>query len=141
MVTAAGEFLLDTCAAIWIVEDARLDPQAVATISREVAAGRPVLVSPISAWERGMLISKGRLRSRLDPKVWFQRLLARPEVALADMSPDILTDASFLPPPIHGDPADRILIATARALNLTIVTRDRHILAYAHRGYVRALAC
>ena len=136
-----GGFLLDTCAAIWIVEDARLEPDAMAAINREVAAGRSLLISPISAWERGMLVAKDRLRSRLDPKVWFRQLLAKPEIALAEMSPDILTDASFLPPPIHRDPADRILIATARALSLTIVTRDRLILAYAQRGYVRAMPC
>jgi PIN domain nuclease of toxin-antitoxin system len=126
---------------IWIVEDAPLEPEAKASVTREIAAGRPIHVSPISAWERGMLVAKGRLRSRLDPKVWFRRLLERPELTLAPISPDILTDASFLPAPIHGDPADRIVIATARALDLTVVTRDRLILAYARRGLVRALSC
>lgn len=104
-------------------------------------AKQAVLVSPISAWERGLLISLGRLSSPLPPKIWFDRLISRPEVDLAPMSADILTDSSFLPGPIHRDPADRILIATARAFDLTIVTRDRHILAYASLGHVRALRC
>jgi PIN domain nuclease of toxin-antitoxin system len=47
----------------------------------------------------------------------------------------------MLPGPVHGDPADRILIATARALDLTIVTRDSAILDYSARGHVRALPC
>ena len=137
----AGRFLLDTCAVIWIVEDQAISPDAMSALNREAAEGRPVMVSPISAWERGMLAARGRLSSPLDPKAWFGRLAARPEVALADLTADILTDASFLPQPIHRDPADRILIATARALDLTIITRDRHILEYAEVGHVRALAC
>ena len=62
-------------------------------------------------------------------------------VVLQGLTADILIDSSLLPGEIHGDPADRIIIATARALDLTVVTRDRHILDYAARGHVRALAC
>lgn len=137
----SGRFLLDTCAVIWVVEDQAISPDAMSALGREAAEGRPVMVSPMSAWERGMLVAKGRLSSPLDPKAWFRRLAARPEVALADLTADILTDASFLPGPIHRDPADRIIIATARTLDLTLVTRDRLILDYAAAGHVRALPC
>lgn len=88
-----------------------------------------------------MLVAKGRLASPLPPKAWFDRVVETEGVQLAELTPDILTDASFLPGPIHRDPADRILIATARAQDLTIVTRDRLILEYAAKGHVRALAC
>ena len=77
----------------------------------------------------------------MPPKAWFARLIAQPEVELAELSPEIFTDASFLPGNIHNDPADRIIIATARALDLTIVTRDRLILDYGKAGHVRVLAC
>jgi PIN domain nuclease of toxin-antitoxin system len=137
----SGRLLLDTCAIIWIVEDMPVGEEAARAIDEAAAEGGRVLISPITAWERAILIAKGRLSSTLEPKRWFERLLARPEVALAAMSPDILTDASFLPGSVHGDPADRIIIATARALDLTIVTRDRAILDYAKQGHVRALAC
>lgn len=136
-----GRLLLDTCAIIWIVEDMPMGEDAVRAIDEAAASGERVLISPITAWERAILVAKGRLSSTIEPKKWFERLLARPEVVLATMSPDILTDASFLPGNVHGDPADRIIIATARALDLTIVTRDRHILEYAGAGHVRALAC
>lgn len=106
-----------------------------------LADDRAVLISPITAWERAMLVAKGRLASPLSPKMWFDRILSLRGIKLAELSPDILMDASFLPQPIHGDPADRIIIATARALDLTIVTRDRLILDYAAHGHVRALAC
>lgn len=105
------------------------------------AAGIPIYVSPYSAWEVGMLVSKGRLRLPEAPLAWFSRLLKRPGVQLAPMGTDILVAASFLPEPVHGDPADRIIIATARSLGLMIVTSDRAILAYAAQGHVLVVAC
>ena len=88
-----------------------------------------------------MLIAKGRMKSPISPKVWFERVMAMKEIASTELSPEILTDSSFLPGPIHGDPADRILIATARHLDMTLITRDRAVLRYASQGHVRALAC
>jgi PIN domain nuclease of toxin-antitoxin system len=133
--------LLDTCAVIWMGEDAPIAPAAVAAMDAAEVNGIPVLISPISAWERALWVATGRLRSPISPKAWFDRILSVGGLKLAPLSPDILADASFLPEPLHGDPADRIIIATARALDLTIVTRDRHILEYAAQGHVRAIAC
>ena len=133
--------LLDTCAMIWMGEDAPVAPAAVAAMDKAGTDGTPVLVSPISAWERAMLVAKGRIRSPLSPKAWFDRILNIGGLKLAPLSPDILADASFLPEPLHRDPADRIIIATARALDLTIITRDTLILDYAAQGHVRAIAC
>ncbi|MHA6300084.1 type II toxin-antitoxin system VapC family toxin [Devosia sp. CAU 1758] len=135
------QLLLDTCALIWMAEEADLAPEAVAAMNAAFEEDRPVSVSPISAWERALLIAKGRLASPLPPKVWFDRVVASGSLSLTALSPEILTDASFLPGVIHKDPADRIIIATARALDMTIVTRDAHILRYAAQGHVRALAC
>jgi PIN domain nuclease of toxin-antitoxin system len=67
--------------------------------------------------------------------------LAYPGVRLTLLSPEIAIESSFLPPPMHGDPADRLLIATARALGIPIVTRDRRILNYAAAGFVAAVPC
>jgi PIN domain nuclease of toxin-antitoxin system len=133
--------LLDTCAAIWITEDSYLTPEAVEAMDEAYSAGVPVQVSPITAWERGMLVAKGRLASPISPLQWFDRLVSDAALSVSDLTPAILIDSSFLPGELHGDPADRIIIATARALDLAIVTRDRHILAYSDKGHVRALAC
>lgn len=133
--------LLDTCALIWIAEDAPISQEAVRAMDAAMAKRTPVLVSPITAWERALLVAKGRLASPLSPRVWFERATRLGGLGLAEMSPDILADASFLPEPLHRDPADRIIIATARALDLTIVTRDNLILDYAAQGHVRAIAC
>ncbi|HEY0920659.1 type II toxin-antitoxin system VapC family toxin [Devosia sp.] len=133
--------LLDTCAAIWITEDAPLADAAARAIDGAFHEGRPIFVSPITAWERGVLVAKGRLASPITPHAWFSRLVAETGFAVADLSPEILIDSSFLPGAIHNDPADRILVATARAMDLVVVTRDRKILTYAEEGHVRALAC
>jgi len=133
--------LLDTCAAIWITENEPLAVQAEEAMNAAYANNRPVKISPITAWERGMLISKNRLASPISPLQWFERLITDAQFAVADLTPAILIDSSFLPGEVHADPADRIIIATARALDLTILTRDRLILKYAEAGHVRALAC
>lgn len=67
--------------------------------------------------------------------------MAQPGVRPAAFTPEIAIGASHLPEPLHGDPADRLLIATARAMAMPIVTRDSKILAYGAAGYVAALAC
>lgn len=135
------ELLLDTCAAIWITENSALAQEAEDAMSTAFDQGRSVWVSPITAWERGVLTAKGRLASPTSPLRWFERLVSDAQLAICTLSPEILVESSFLPEPLHRDPADRIIIATARALDLTIVTRDRLILNYAAQGHVRALAC
>jgi PIN domain nuclease of toxin-antitoxin system len=68
------------------------------------------------------------------------RALAAPGIQFAPMTPDIAVDSARLPDTIHGDPADRILIATARALNSSLVTRHDQILTYSQKQHVRALS-
>ena len=133
--------LLDTCAAIWITEGEAISPEATLEINRAAAESRPVYLGIYTARERAMLSSKHKLTSPLTPKIWFDRLASRPEVEVVPLTSDILIESSFLPGTIHRDPADRIIIATARALDLTIITRDRLILDYAAKGHVRALPC
>jgi PIN domain nuclease of toxin-antitoxin system len=67
--------------------------------------------------------------------------MQKPGIALADLSTDILIAASFQPDMPVRDPADRILVATAREYDFTLVTRDRKLLAYADQGHIQALAC
>jgi PIN domain nuclease of toxin-antitoxin system len=132
--------LLDTCAVIFIAEDQPIDPSARQQITAASLAGG-ILVSPVSAWELGLLAAKGQLTFLLHPNAWFRSFMSNPGVRLTPLTPEIAIECSFLPPPLHGDPADRLLIATARALGIPIVTRDRRILAYAQTGFVAAIAC
>jgi PIN domain nuclease of toxin-antitoxin system len=103
-----------------------------------------VFVSPISAWEIGLLSRSkpGRaVRFLPDPNTWFATFLAAPGIRLAAFTPEMAIAASHLPEPLHGDPADRLLISTARALGMPIVTRDAKILDYAAAGRVGVIAC
>src|SRR5215207_7049219 len=132
--------LLDTCAIIFIAENQRIDPAARQQVRAASLAGG-VFVSPISAWEIGMLAAKGQLAFLLHPNAWFRSFISNPGVRLAPLTPETAIESSFLPPPIHNDPADRLLIATARVLQIPIVTRDHRILDYARAGGVAAIPC
>jgi PIN domain nuclease of toxin-antitoxin system len=133
-------FLLDTCAAIWIVADAiSQKTEEVLQLTRK--AGLPLFVSPITAWEIGMLARKGRFRSSYSPQRWFEMLMDTEGTKLADMPPKVLMDSSFLPGDLHADPADRIIAATAREYGFTVMTRDRALLDYAKAGHLSAAEC
>src|SRR6266700_3961717 len=120
--------LLDTHAAIWITEGQPLASEASDAIDAAYRADRTIFVSAITAWEIGLLVARNRLGLSTRPELWFQLLLAIPGVRLADLSPDILIASSFLPGEPPRDPADRIILATARDLGATLITRDRMLL-------------
>ena len=135
--------LLDTCAVIWLANGNLSQPVVDAIIVAGLAAG--VFVSPISAWEVGMLSNprgnRPALRFMPDPKAWFARVMAGPAIREAALTPEIAVDAAYLPGDMHGDPADRLLVATARHLGVPLVTRDARIIAYGEQGYVQVLCC
>jgi PIN domain nuclease of toxin-antitoxin system len=133
--------LLDTHAAIWIAEDQSLASSAVEAIDAAYRADGTIFVSAITAWEIGLLVARNRLGLSVRPERWFQQLLTIPGVRLADLSPDILIASSFLPGDPPRDPADRIILATARELGATLITRDRLLLRYSEAGPVSAIEC
>ncbi len=136
--------LLDTCAAIWLGEGARMAPAAMQAIEA-AATGDGVLVSPVTGWEIGLL-SRGRAgRPGLvflpDPPGWLADLMALPGLREAPLDMRIATAASLLPGELHNDPADRLIIATARVLGVPVVTRDAALLAYGRAGFVGVVGC
>jgi len=133
--------LLDTCAVIWAATDAPFDPDASEAIATARKVGAVVGVSPITAWELGLLAARGRMPAAQKPADLFEDIVGLAGISLQLLTPSILIDSSFLPGQFHDDPADRIIVSTARALELTVVTRDRAILDYARQGYVLALPC
>lgn len=133
--------LLDTCAIIWIALNEPIKPVAKAALNAAFASDEKVRVSPISAWELGLLSSKGRLPTSRPPIVMFGEVITNAGIRVEALSPEVLIESSFLPGRLHNDPADRILIATARAYGLTLVTRDSAILDYGAEGHLRTLAC
>lgn len=136
-----SRLLFDTCVLLYMTEDVPLAKPAIAAIDEAAGLGEACSVSPITAWEIGLLSERGRLPMTVPPLRFFQQFVSLGKMRVEELTPGILIESSFLPVPVHRDPADRIIIATARALDLTIVTRDRLILDYAAKGHVRALAC
>lgn len=133
--------LLDTCAVIWIGLDQPVAAEASGAMNDSIRDGTPVFVSPISAWEIGMLVAKNRLTITMEPQAWFGRLLGVPGVRLAELSARTLIASSFLPGTPPRDPTDRIVAATARENGYRLMTRDRHLLDYADDGHIAVIAC
>jgi PIN domain nuclease of toxin-antitoxin system len=130
--------LLDTCALLWLANGDDLAAKAQAALAAAEAQG--ILVSPISAWEVGVLVASGRIALSRPPHAWFEEIIES-GVAVAPMPPKVLLDSSFLPQARFADPADRIIAATARAYSYRLMTRDAALLAYAAAGHVEAIAC
>lgn len=133
--------LLDTHAILWLDAGIELSPVARERIEQERSAGG-VLVSTVSAWEIGTLVRKGRIRLDLEASAWMQRFLASAGLRCLPLSLDAALGASSLPEPLHNDPADRMLIATARELGVPLMTRDRLIHDFADAtGTIRVVSC
>lgn len=131
--------LLDTCALIWMADGA-LTSGAESALQEAQAHGVPIAVSPITAWEIGVLVAKGRLALTTPPLIWFNTTLEM-GLELAELSPDVLVGSSFLPGPALRDPADRIIAATARMFGYRLMTRDRPLLEFAESGQAAAIPC
>jgi PIN domain nuclease of toxin-antitoxin system len=133
--------LLDTHAAIWLMEGIELT-EAVVGVIVQAGLDDGVYVSPVSAWEIGLLATgKAKLSFAPDPLRWFAQLMSQPIIKPARFDGEIAIGAAFLPGDFHSDPADRLLVATARSMRVPLVTRDRKILAYGKTGHVEVLEC
>ena len=132
--------LRDTCAAIWLMNGDSMSAESQTAIL-EAQGREAVYVSPISAWEIGLLAARGRLTLNLSPSAWFGTLLRQRGVRLATMGPDVLIASSSLPGLAPRDPADRIIAATAREYGFVVVTRDGELLPYAQARHIEAIAC
>ena len=129
--------LLDTHYWIWLQSGAKshLTPRIVRLVEQSAAQGS-MLLSVISVWELGVLEAKGRIRLHASCDQWVREALATPGLSLAPLTPDIALESSRLPGLFHGDPADRIIVATARSFGARLLTRDRQMLEYGRQRHV-----
>ena len=96
-------------------------------VLNSVGPQSPILVSDTSLWEVAVLHSVGRIRLAIPLREWLDKAAAAPLVQQQGISPAIAAELAALPASFHRDPADRILVATARVLGATLLTRDRRI--------------
>ena len=124
--------LLDTHVWIWwVTEDRRLSAPA----RRALVAGerdQSAALSMISLWEVAKKVEKHQLVLDRPLDEWLNQAMARSGLQLIDLSRPILVDACRLPGPFHGDPADQIIVATARREGAAVVTKDAKIREYPH---------
>lgn len=122
--------VLDTHIWIWWVNgDPQLPPDYLAYIQSEVPDG--LGVSAISCWEVAKLVERGRLQLDRPVGDWLA-LALRPPVVLLPLTPEVAVESCRLPGTFHRDPADQIIVATARVLDVPVVTLDQLIRAYPH---------
>jgi PIN domain nuclease of toxin-antitoxin system len=124
--------VLDTHALIWWVEGVGLSKAARAAIEREIEADGEIGISAMSAWEVMLLVKKGRLALAMEVGRWFEKVSRISRVRLLPMDRNIAIEAADLPGDFHKDPADRMIVATARSLSAPLVTKDRRIQSYEH---------
>lgn len=131
---AQNLLLLDTHVVLWAtLNEAHLGPQTTKSINLASREDR-LAISAITPWEIGLLASKRRINLHKDVLDWIREALAKPGVHLVALEPEIAVASTRLPFEMHADPADRILVATARHLGATLVTADQALLEFAKQG-------
>jgi len=122
-------YLLDTHILLWWFEAGDHLTDRERAILAEAGPEAPLLVSDITLWEIATLVELRRIRLTLPLRTWLEQATAPPLVRRCGISPAVAAEVAALPPTFHRDPADRIIVATARLLGATLLTRDRRILA------------
>lgn len=124
--------LLDTHAWVWwVTDDRRLSTRAKSLIAASVAE-QDLWLSPISVWEVAKKVEKKQLILDRPLDQWLDAAVTRPGLGLWELTRSILVQSCELPQPFHGDPADQMLVATARQHGARLVTRDQRIGRYRH---------
>ena len=124
--------VLDTHAWVWwVTNDRRLSSRVRAAIERAAKRGE-LHLSIFSVWELAKKIEKGQLTLDRPLDEWLDAALSAEGLQVTELNRLILVDSCRLPQPYHGDPADRIIVATTRSLSATLITKDSRLQDYTH---------
>lgn len=126
------KYLLDTHVWIWWQVQPNKLSRKVLSVLGNPSHYEELLLSAISPWEFCKLLEKGRLGINCDPGEWLTAALDMPKLRIVPLSPHISLASTTLPASFHGDPADQIIVASARDEQATILTRDERIRQYQH---------
>lgn len=124
------KYMLDTHTWIWWHMNPQKLSQKVKRIVGNTNRYDEILLSAISPWEFSKLLEKKKIGISCDPEDWINSALDMPKFRLVHLSPVLAYRSTVLPQPFHSDPADQIIVATAREENATILTKDTRILTY-----------
>ena len=121
--------LFDTHAWWWVINEPERLSQNVNKLISETPTDERSIAS-ISIWEFAMMVTRGRIRLRVSPEEWMEHAINRTGIAVLHLSPKIALESCNLPGKFHKDPADRIIVATARIHKLKLITKDQNIIDY-----------
>ena len=124
--------LLDTHAWLWWLGDSESLSHAASSAIDEAIRGSGVAVSTISTWEIALLIARGRLKIRIPVGEWVATSEAIENLSFVSPSNSIMLESVALPGDFHSDPADRVIVATARVGGMPVVTKDTKLRDYPH---------
>ena len=123
--------LLDTRIWVWWVDDSRqLTDRRRQVVQDNVSSG--LGISAISCWEVAKLVEYGRLELACAVEEWIEQAMVSPGVQLLELTPQIAIESTKLPGSFYRDPADQIIVATARIYDISLLTADSRILQYPH---------
>jgi PIN domain nuclease of toxin-antitoxin system len=123
--------LLDTHAWVWWVHgDERITAEQLEAIQANETD--TIGVSAISCWEIAKLVERGRLVLPVPLEKWFEQALSYPGIRILELTPEIAVESTRLPGKFHRDPADQMIVATARVHDCSLVTADEKIIEYPH---------
>jgi PIN domain nuclease of toxin-antitoxin system len=121
---------LDTHAWIWFISNPKLLSKKAKKAIDDAMKENGVMISSISVWEVALLAAKNRLKLTLDITDWVAKSKILPFIQFIPVSNAIAIKSINLPQPLHPDPADRIIIASALSAGTPLVTKDKKILDY-----------
>ena len=130
------KLLLDTHVWIWLASGNAILSQGTRRAVERAREREHLLISPISIWEISMLVERKRIALEMDLTDWLQQWVELPGIMTAEFSFRVALLSNRLPGSLHGDPADRILIATAYEENAVLVTADEKILSYGKDPFI-----
>jgi PIN domain nuclease of toxin-antitoxin system len=130
--------LLDTHVWLWAVQGSGELSTTTRDAINEAARNGRATISAISIWEIALLAARHRIALGQPINEWVEQALLRSHVIVEPLSPAIAIESGLLPEDFRSDPADNIIMATARVIAATLLTRDRRILAYAARRHLTA---
>ena len=124
-------YMLDTCAWILLADSPGQVPEAAMGIALDLT-NAPLGLAAISPWEVAKKTALGKLGLSLPVRQWLEQATQPEGIEILPLTPEVALESAYLPGDFHRDPADQIIVATARLHNLTLITSDRRILAYSH---------
>jgi PIN domain nuclease of toxin-antitoxin system len=132
--------VLDTHIFLWLINgNNEITTSGFLPTINKAIKDNSIIIPAISLWEISMLVAKQRIVLHKNTLDWLKTATSAPGISVYPISPEVAYESTILPGAFHGDPADRLIVATTRVINGTLLTFDKEILAYSKHGFVKTL--